>query len=336
MRAIWKGAVSFGLVNVPVKLYSATENHDVQFRQVHREDGGRIKYRRVCSIDGEEVAYDDIAKGYETEDGEMVVLTDDDLAELPTSSSREIAVDKFVPTDQIDPMLFDKSYYLEPDKAAVKPYVLLREALSQADRVALVTVSLRTRMTVAVLRVHDDVITLQTLLWPDELRQPDFGVLADAADEEVKPAEQAMAQMLVESLAGDYDPEEYEDDYAAAVQQLVEAKLEGGEVKAAPEPEESGGEVVDLLAALQQSVARAKKGRGEDVPDEVADAAESAGAGDAGEAGEGAEKATAKKSTTKKSTTKQAAAKKAPAKKTPAKKSTAKKTAAKKAAKKAS
>ena len=321
MRAIWKGAVSFGLVNVPVKLYSATENHDVQFRQVHREDGGRIRYRRVCSIDGEEVAYDDIAKGYETEDGEMVVLTDDDLAELPTSSSREIAVDKFVPTEQIDPMLFDKSYYLEPDKAAVKPYVLLREALSQADRVALVTVSLRTRMTVAVLRVHDDVITLQTLLWPDELRQADFGVLSEAADEEVKPAEQAMAQMLVESLAGDYDPEEYEDDYAAAVQELVQTKLEGGEVKAAPEPEEAGAEVVDLLAALQQSVARAKKGRGEDVPDEVAEA---------GDAGEAEKEAPAKKAAAKKSPAKKTATSKAPAKKTAAKKSTAKKSTAKK------
>ena len=129
MRAIWKGAVSFGLVNVPVRLYCATENHDVQFRQVHREDGGRIKYQRVCSIDGEQVSYDDIAKGYETEDGEMVVLTDEDLPSLPVSSSREIAVEKFVPADQIDPMLLDKSYYLEPEKAAAKPYALLRDAL---------------------------------------------------------------------------------------------------------------------------------------------------------------------------------------------------------------
>ena len=136
MRAIWKGAVSFGLVNVPVRLYSATENHDVQFRQVHREDGGRIRYQRVCSIDGEQVAYDDIAKGYETEDGQMVVLTDEDLAELPVSSSREIAVEKFVPADQIDPMLLEKSYYLEPDKGAAKPYALLRDALKAADRMA--------------------------------------------------------------------------------------------------------------------------------------------------------------------------------------------------------
>ena len=136
MRAIWRGAVSFGLVNVPVRLFSATENHDVQFRQVHREDAGRIRYKRVCQTCGEEVAYDDIAKGYETEDGEMVVLTDEDFADLPSRTSKEISVEKFVPADQIDPMLLDKSYYLEPDKAATKPYVLLREALESENRMA--------------------------------------------------------------------------------------------------------------------------------------------------------------------------------------------------------
>ena len=154
MRAIWKGAVSFGLVSVPVKLYSATESHDVSFRQVHAKDGGRIKYQRVCSIDGEEVEYADIAKGYETEDGEMVILTDDDMAALPSESSREIAVEKFVPSDQIDPMLFEKSYYLEPEKTGAKPYALLRQALLDADRMAVVTVALRQRTSVGVLRVQ--------------------------------------------------------------------------------------------------------------------------------------------------------------------------------------
>ena len=263
MRAIWKGAVSFGLVNVPVRLYSATENHDVQFRQVHRTDGGRIKYQRVCSIDGEQVAYDDIAKGYETEDGQMVVLTDEDLAELPVSSSREIAVEKFVPADQIDPMLLEKSYYLEPDKAAAKPYALLRDALKAADRMAVVTVSIRTRMTVAVLRVRDDVIVMQTMLWPDEVRSPELANLGDA-ESAAKPAELKMANMLVESLAGDYDPDDYEDDYEQAVEAVVRAKLEGGEVQEVAGPAEDGaGEVVDLLAALQRSVERAKAARGE-------------------------------------------------------------------------
>ena len=261
MRAIWKGAVTFGLVNVPVRLYSATENHDVQFRQVHREDGGRIRYQRICSIDGEQVSYDDIAKGYETDDGQMVVLTDEDMADLPTRSSREIAVEKFVPADQIDPMLLDKSYYLEPDKTATKPYALLRDALRAADRMALVTVSIRARMTIAVLRVRDDVIVMQTMLWPDEIRSPEFASLGE--DTDAKPAELAMANLLVESLAGDYIPDDYEDDYQAAVESLVKTKLEGGHVSQTPAAQDSSGEVVDLLAALQRSVERAKAARGE-------------------------------------------------------------------------
>lgn len=314
MRAIWKGAVSFGLVSVPVKLYAATESHDISFRQVHAKDGGRIKYQRVCSIDGEEVAYADIAKGYETEDGQMVILEDEDLAELPASSSREISVEKFVPREQIDPMWLEKSYYLEPDKAAAKPYALLREAIREADRVAVVTVSLRTRMTTAVLRVVDDVIVMQTMMWPDEIREPKFSGL-EAADLDVKPQELKMAQMLVETLAGDYDPDEFEDDYAHAVEALVQAKLEGGEVTHAEQPKPSGGEVVDLLAALQKSVESAKSARGE---------------------APAAEKAPAKKTPAKKAAAKKSPAKKAPVKKSAAKQTAAKKAPAKKAAKKAS
>lgn len=261
MRAIWKGAVSFGLVNVPVRLYSATENHDVQFRQVHREDGGRIKYKRTCSIDGEEVAYDDIAKGYETEDGDMVVLTDEDFKDLPSKSSKEINVEKFVPSDQIDPMLLDKSYYLEPDKTATKPYVLLREALESEGRMAVVTVSIRTRMTMAVLRVREGVIVMQTMLWPDEIRKPDFAAVDEAGDATDK--EMAMAKLLIEQLAGDFEADDYEDDYAIALQSLVKAKVEGGEVQAPAAEAEESGEVVDLLAALAKSVEKAKASRGE-------------------------------------------------------------------------
>lgn len=300
MRAIWKGSVSFGLVNVPVKLYSATESHDVSFRQVHAKDGGRIKYQRVCSIDGEEVPYSDIAKGYETEDGEMVILTDDDLAELPSTSSREIAVEKFVPSDQIDPMMFEKSYYLEPEKSGAKPYALLRQALKEADRMAVVTVALRQRTSVAVLRVRDDVIVLQTMMWPDEVRQPDFNIEPG----EVKDSEVKMANMLVETLAGDFDASEFEDDYAGAVESLVKTKIEGGEVKKTATSTKSSGEVVDLLAALQKSVAAAKSARGEE-PAEP-------------------EEKPAKKTAAKKAPAKKAAAKKA-AKKTPAKKAAAKK-----------
>jgi DNA end-binding protein Ku len=309
MRAIWKGAVSFGLVSVPVKLYAATESHDVSFRQVHAKDGGRIKYQRVCSIDGEEVPYADIAKGYETDDGQMVILDDDDLAELPSSSSREISVEKFVPSNQIDPLLLEKSYYLEPDKAAAKPYALLREALKEADRMAVVTVSLRNRMSTAVLRVRDDVIVMQTMMWPDEVRKPDFATL-DATEDAAKPQELKMARLLVDTLAGDYDASDYEDDYRGAVEALVQAKLEGGEIKKAPEAKESTGEVVDLLAALQRSVDAAKTSRGEpssgaDQDDDQADKAEEKPAKKKSE-----KKAAAKKSTTKKSTAKKTAAKK--------------------------
>ncbi|HQR26148.1 MAG TPA: Ku protein [Nocardioides sp.] len=260
MRAIWKGAVSFGLVSVPVKLYAATESHDVSFRQVHAKDGGRIRYQRVCSLDGEEVAYADIAKGYETEDGQMVILTDEDLAELPLASSREIAVEKFVPADQIDPMLLEKSYYLEPEASGAKPYALLRQALLDAGRVAVVTVALRQRTSVAVLRVRDDVIVLQTMMWPDEIRRPDFSVEPGA----VKDAEVSMAHMLVETLSGDFDPQEFEDDYAEAVEALVRAKVEGGEVTRTAAADKTSGEVVDLLAALQRSVEAARSARGED------------------------------------------------------------------------
>lgn len=261
MRAIWKSAVSFGLVNVPVRLYSATENHDVQFRQVHEKDGGRITYQRICSLDGEEVAYRDIAKGYETDDGQMVVLTDDDVAELPLSTSKEIAVERFVPVEQISPMLFDKVYYLEPEKSALKPYALLRSALEESGRVAVVTVALRTRQTVAILRVHDDALVLQALLWPDEVREPDFAVLGETTD--VTDAERSMAAMLVESLSGDFEPEAFEDGYEQAIKAVVRAKLDGGEVTQPQEEGEQSAEVVDLLFALQASVDRAKKARGE-------------------------------------------------------------------------
>ena len=315
MRAIWKGAVSFGLVSVPVKLYAATESHDVSFRQVHAKDGGRIKYQRVCSIDGEEVPYSDIAKGYETEDGEMVILSDDDLAELPSTSSREIAVEKFVPSEQIDPMMFEKSYYLEPEKSGAKPYALLRQALKDADRMAVVTVALRQRTSVAVLRVratdNGDVIVLQTMMWPDEVRQPDFNIEAgDVKDSEVK-----MAHMLVETLAGDFDASEFEDDYAGAVETLVKTKIEGGEVKKTATSTKSSGEVVDLLAALQKSVAAARSARGE--------------APAAGAAQDDDESAAEKKTATK------APAKKAAAKKTAATKATENRAAEKKAARKA-
>ncbi|PZS04512.1 MAG: Ku protein [Pseudonocardiales bacterium] len=263
MRAIWKGAISFGLVSIPVKLYTATEERDVAFHQVHRTDGGRIRYRRVCSVDGEEVSYGDIAKGFELPSGEMVVLTDDDLADLPLSTSREVDVLAFVPLEQVDPIYFSKSYYLEPDGPAAKPYVLLRDALEKSGRVAIVKVAIRSREALATLRVRDGVLVMETMIWPDEVREPDFAFLD--GDVTVRAQELSMAESLIESMTGDFAPEDYHDDYRAAVEAVVDAKVEGREVVAPVEKDTGGAEVLDLMAALRNSVADAKRRRGESV-----------------------------------------------------------------------
>src|SRR5215212_3282661 len=204
MRSIWRGAVSFGLVSIGVKLYSATEDKDIRFHQVHAEDGGRIKYKRVCSIDGEEVEFSDIAKGYELPDGQVVILTDEDFEQLPLSTRREIEVLEFVDQDEIDPIHYEKTYYLEPDGPAVRPYVLLRDALENAGQVAITKIAIRQRESLAALRVREGVLVLHTMRWPDEIRKPGFGFL----DEEVpvRPQELAMAESLISTMAGDFDP----------------------------------------------------------------------------------------------------------------------------------
>ena len=250
--------MAFGLVNVPVKVYSATEERDIRFHQVHGADGGRIRYKRVCELDGQTVEFADIAKAYEAEDGRTVILTDDDFAQLPVNSSREIEVSSFVPADQIDPLLFDKSYYLEPASTSTKAYVLLCRTLEQTDRIAIVNFALRQKTRLAALRVRDDVLVIQTLLWPDEVRSAEFPSLDE--DVTIKPAELKMAGMLVDSFAGDFQPEDYTDEYRVELEQLIVAKLEGGEAFPAPEAKEEGedAEVVDLLAALQRSVERHK------------------------------------------------------------------------------
>jgi len=257
VRSIWKGAISFGLVTIPVKLYSATETKDVSFHQVRRSDGSRIRYKRVAAADGEEVAYGDIAKGYESSSGETVILTDEDFAELPLTTSRAIDVLAFVPLEQVDPIYFEKSYYLEPDKAGSKPYLLLRDALEESGKVAVVKVALRSRESLATLRVRDGVFVLETMLWPDEVRTPDFAFLSE--DVEVRPQELAMAGNLIETLAGDFDPAQYRDEYRQALEAVIEAKVEGRQVMQ-PEPAQpTSGTVVDLMAALRASVEAAKK-----------------------------------------------------------------------------
>jgi len=333
MRSIWKGAVSFGLVNVPVRVFSATQNHDIRFHQVHAKDGGRVRYRRTCTECGEEVAYADIAKGYESDDGNLVVLSDEDLAGLPLATGKEIDVVEFVGADEVDPLLLDKSYYLEPEAKAIKPYVLLREALDRTDRMAVVKVALRQRESLAVLRVRDDVIVLQTMLWPDEIRSPDFDVLD--TDVALRDQEMAMASSLVESLTAPFDASQFEDEYSQAVKTLVEAKLEGGEVRQVADTEDGDGkdaEVVDLLAALQRSVDAANsKGSSSGGP-EASDTSEDSDADTKSPTRKTpAKKAPAMKEPAQKEPSK-TAAKKAPARKTAAKKTPAKKAAARKSA----
>ncbi|MEV6923617.1 Ku protein [Dactylosporangium sp. NPDC051485] len=318
MRAIWKGAVSFGLVSIAVRLYSATEEKDIRFHQVHREDGGRIKYKRVCSVDGEEVAYDDIAKGYDLGGGEMVILTDNDFSDLPLTSSRAIEVLEFVPTEQVDPILYNKAYYLEPEQTAAKPYALLRDALTNTDRVAIVKVALRQREQLATLRVRDHVLVLNTMLWPDEIRAAKFDILDE--DVTARPAELAMAGSLIESMAADFDPSTYTDNYREALQEVIDAKVAGREVVQPEEAEEAPAAAVDLMAALRASVERARAARGEEPAEEPAPARKApAKRARAARDEEPAEEPTP--------------IKKAPAKKAPAKKAApAKKTAAKKSA----
>jgi DNA end-binding protein Ku len=252
---MWKGAISFGLVMIPVKLYAATEQKDIAFRQVHREDGGRIRFRRVCSLDGAEVPYEDVAKGFELPGGEMIVLTDDDMAELPLTSSKSIEVMHFTPADQLDPILFNRSYYVEPEAAGVRAYALLRDALERSGRVAIAQVALRQRESLATLRTRDGVLVLETLLWPDEVRGADFGFLDD--DIEVRTQELRMATSLIDSMTVDFDPAEYHDRYREALQELVEAKTEGRDV-VQPGEAEAPAASTSLADALRASLAAAR------------------------------------------------------------------------------
>ncbi|CAM3114112.1 Ku protein [Mycobacterium intermedium] len=298
MRSIWKGSIAFGLVNVPVKVYSATQDHDIKFHQVHAKDNGRIRYKRVCEVCGEVVEYSDIARAFESDDGQSVVITDDDLATLPEERTREIEVLEFVPASDVDPMLFDRSYFLEPDSKSSKSYVLLAKTLAETDRMAIVHFTLRSKTRLAALRVKDfgkrDVMVVHTLLWPDEIRDPDFPVLDQKV--EIKPAELKMAGQVVESMAEEFNPDRYHDTYQEQLQELIEAKLEGGEaftVEEQPKELDESEDVSDLLAKLEASV----------------------------KARSGGDKEPAKKAPAKKSPAKKSAAKKAPAKKKAASKS---------------
>ncbi|MCC3330353.1 non-homologous end joining protein Ku [Nocardia abscessus] len=327
MRSIWKGSIAFGLVNVPVKVYTATEDHDIRFHQVHAKDGGRIKYDRVCTVCGQSVQYTDIDKAYESPDGDKIVLSDEDFAKLPVAEKHEIPVLQFVPSDQIDPVLFEKSYYLEPDSSTPKAYVLLARTLEEIERTALVYFTLRQKTRLAALRVREGILVLQTLLWPDEVRSVEFESLDGVA--EPRSQEIKMAETLVEAMSDDFDPDQFTDEYQIELKRLLDEAIASGtgKVPEQPEPVPSGmdAEVVDLVAALQRSLeASGRRTAGGDGA-----AAEPKKTAKKAAAKSGAAKSTASKSTEKSTASKSAS--KSAAKKAPAKKA-AKKTAARKGA----
>ncbi|MET3922521.1 Ku protein [Arthrobacter sp. UYEF20] len=263
MRAIWKGAIAFGLVNVPVKAYTATEDHDISLHQVHNADGGRIRYQRRCEICSIIVDYEDIDKAYE-DDGRTVVLSREELKAIPAESSHEIDVVQFVPADQLDPIMFEKSYYLEPDSKSPKAYVLLRKALEDTDRVAIVQFALRDKTRLGALRIRGEVLMLQALLWADEVREASFPALETSI--RISAQEREMSAALVDSMAADFEPEQFTDDYQLQLRQLIEAKLEKGEsldteeTFGAPAAEAGSGEVIDLMEALRRSLEKKRGG----------------------------------------------------------------------------
>jgi DNA end-binding protein Ku len=265
MRSIWAGAISFGMVVIPVKLFAATEQRDVAFRQVHREDGGRIQFKRVCSVDGQEVPYSDVAKGYELATGDVVVLTDDDLRDLPLATAHRIDVLHFTPSGQLDPILANKAYYLEPEPAGVRAYALFRDALERSGRVAVAKVAIRQREALAALRVRDGVLVLETLLWPDEIRTPDFKFLEENID--VRSQELKMAASLIDTMTEDFDPTAYKDAYREALEALVQAKIEGNEVirpAGTMTTADKPAGPADLTETLRASVEAAKASRARD------------------------------------------------------------------------
>ncbi|MFC7304830.1 Ku protein [Streptomyces monticola] len=350
MRSIWNGAISFGLVSIPIKLVNATENHNVSFRQIHTADGGRIRYRKVCELEEKEVTAAEIGKGYEDADGSIIPITEEDLASLPIPTAKTIEIVAFVPEERIDPLQMDAAYYLAANGVpAAKPYTLLREALKRSQKVAVAKFALRGRERLGMLRVVDDVIAMHGLLWPDEIRAPEN--VAPDTHVTVRDAELDLADALMETL-GEVDISTLHDDYRAAVEEMITAKTDGGAIAPAPVAPSGGGKVIDLMAALENSVKAAQEARGE--------ARASGGSGDSGKDAEvtplrsrkstarksapaspkpvggkkstaGAAKKSAASSSAKKSTS--TAAKKSTArtsKKTTATKSSAKKTSAKK------
>jgi DNA end-binding protein Ku len=260
MRPIWKGAISFGMVTIPVKLYSATEQKDVRFRLLHKDDGAPIEEKRFCTADGKEVAWDDLVRGFEVAKGEYVILAPDEIDAAKPESSTTIDIGDFVEASEIDPVYFEKSYFLEPTDVGAKPFSLLKRALEETDRVALARVTIRTRERLATLRAYEDALILETMYWPDEIRSTGALDLPEGSEAAVRPKELEMARSLVNSLADKFRPESYTDAYRAALEQLIERKMRGETRNAKRRKAEP--KVIDLMEALKASVESAKGERG--------------------------------------------------------------------------
>ena len=257
MRSIWKGAITFGLISIPVGLFPAVEEKSLRFHQLHGADNGRIRYKRVCSVDDEEVPFDEIVKGYEYEKDRYVVFTEEELERLPSDSIRSVDVVAFVPLDEIDPIYFQKSYYLAPEPTGVKAYRLLAQALEESGRVGLAKITLREKEHLATLRLRDGVFVLETMHWPDEIRPPAFDELSRSP--EIRPQELAMAKTLIDNLTEHFQPEQFTDTYRERLEAAAEAKIAGQEVAVAPTAEPT--QILDLMEALKASVEATKAKR---------------------------------------------------------------------------
>src|ERR671915_145002 len=260
MRPLWKGAITFGLISIPVRLYSAVESKSLKFHLLHAEDQGRVRYKRVCTKCGKEVSWDDLVRGYEYSKDHYVIFTDEELEGLDVDSIKAIDVVTFVPISQIDPIYYDKTYYVAPDAPGVKAYRLLADAMHAEEQVGVAKVALRDKEHLATVRLKEDVFVLETMHWPDEIREPAFEELDKKV--EVRDPEIKMARQLIQQLSGDFHPEEFKDEYRERLQVIAEQKIEGQEVAVAAEPsEEEPEKVVDLMDALKASVEEAKKKR---------------------------------------------------------------------------
>lgn len=305
MRAIWTGSIAFGLVNVPVKAYGATEDHDIDLHQVHDKDGGRIRYERRCEVCGKKIAYKDLDKAYE--DGERtIVLTDEDMDALPAEKSREIEVVQFVPASQVDPLMLEKSYYLQADSKSPKAYELLRRTLQDTEKLAVVRFALRQKTRLGILRVRSKVMVLQAVMWADELR--DAEAVAPEKSPRISEQELKMSAALVDQYSSDFTPDEFQDDYQVQLQALIEAKIEQGEdldteaTFGSPDQGSESGEVIDLMEALKRSI----DGRNAKAPAKAAKDGKASAAKKPAAKKPAKKAAAAKKPATKKATAKEA------------------------------